>query len=437
MADQSGISSEPKVQCWIEMNGRRLPKYCEEKYEKDGSIFETCWIASEVGKTFSIKVERANVQLLTMILINGVLVHRSVSNERSDGWWAVEATNDGQTGKKFEFSTVDATSESTVHGSHLNACTSSTSGDKNIKDCGTIKVTHYRVKDVVKTTNGKIRKYTVDALDQPLMLHKMKKLIGMHAVCLRDAGLITGDHEKYAYTPIDVKKPWYTFLFRYRSIDYLQAERIARLPGSLKRRHSITQSEDSASEDEADFVESIKREEEEHRALDDIQLERRREIWQEQEKQYEQEYRNEEEELQKKKQALTGRLQAEARDQEEKYEKERQEQEEAFDKERQIEEETFERERQENFEKKKREREEKFEKRSGEQEKQCETEGQQREGTHVKEKQQRERKRKKLEERYAQAKAQREQRHQDLLSQFSPRRNRRKRDTSGEEKHNP
>jgi hypothetical protein len=92
------------------------------------------------------------------------------------------------------------------------------------------------------------------------------------------------DHkENCTFTRIDKhEKPWYTFLFRYRSIgeflistslksfvilglDYLQAERIARLPGRLKRRHSIALS-DSASEDDDDeedddeslFMESIK-----------------------------------------------------------------------------------------------------------------------------------------------------------------------------------
>ncbi|KAF8483236.1 hypothetical protein JB92DRAFT_1633969 [Gautieria morchelliformis] len=228
--DKSEFACNPYVKAWIEVDGQKLPAYGEathlkETRAKGPSYVVSCRIASQPGKMFSICGERRNVWLRFDVSVNDRLVKRSLlSSSEQSGMWKVERGHDGRKSKHFKFSTVDVT----------DAC--STDRDLNIEKSGEIQIHFYRVKNVVRYERRGGTKYDVGSLDEPVQLHEEQKPLGVHSVVLRDGAAQrpnTGRH--CTYEPIDhIRSPWYTFLFKYESIDYLQARRIAPRPSDVK-----------------------------------------------------------------------------------------------------------------------------------------------------------------------------------------------------------
>ena len=119
-----------------------------------------------------------------------MLVDRSVLVEPYGGW-CVRYTNDGSTRKKFQFSTIDVTGECCTDGMpiFLSLCficwgdtCGNTSGVCITAEFGTIKVNHYRIKDVVEVKRKEHAGYDVGALDRTLKVNEKKKLVGLHSI---------------------------------------------------------------------------------------------------------------------------------------------------------------------------------------------------------------------------------------------------------------
>ncbi|KAF8510912.1 hypothetical protein JB92DRAFT_3144255 [Gautieria morchelliformis] len=352
-------ASEPNVEPWIEVDGQKLPKYCKEIFEKEGSIVVSCWIASQPGKVFRICGEHRNVMFISDVLINDRLVNSSVHSSSQRDMWKFEKMGLGSTYKIFEFSKVDLTD------------TCSTGGDLNIEEFGTIKVNYYGVKNLVKHTR------LAEAIGQ-----KSRPVMGFDPVVLRE---LQGPDKAWYYTCYRDGIPRYTFLFKYRSIDYLQAEGIAPPPSDVKRQESPSKASAPNDDNKDDLL--IKLEYEEHHALE--MLRRRQKKWQEHEEMCQKQSR-EREESEKKRQEREERFETERWERKEQYEKERQEREERHLEER--------REREERYEKERREREDR----------------------HLSERQKRQAKLEELEELYAE-KAERGKRLRELRSQTSDR----------------
>ncbi|KAF8510910.1 hypothetical protein JB92DRAFT_2937426 [Gautieria morchelliformis] len=381
MSESSEASNlKPHVEAWIEVDGQKLPKYGEETFTKEGSLVVSCWIASQPGKAFSICGERRNVTCISDVFVNGLRVKRTVHSNSHPDTWKLENTNDGRTCKNFEFSMVDLTD------------TGSTGGDLNIEEFGTIKIHYYRVKNIIlKCERRGVKGYDVGPLDQPVRVDEKKKLVGFHSIALR-AIAAEGSAKVWRCTcdRIDHNgSPWYTFLFKYRSIDYLQAEGIAPPPSDVKRQEFPPEA--SVPDDNNTDHLLMKLEDEEQHALET--LERRQKKWHEHEEMCQKEDQEREEEFEKRRQEREERFDRERREKREQYEKERREREGRHLEER--------REMEERYEREKREREERDLEERHEREERYEKERVEREERHLKERQKRQAKLEELEEQYA------------------------------------
>ncbi|KAJ7141254.1 hypothetical protein C8R44DRAFT_763071 [Mycena epipterygia] len=200
---------------WITIDGIETPEYSVETSEDQNTV--TCWIASELGKKFSIHWENSSYRTHTAgevkmdgnkcqaKLIYGHLVPRTVFKE---------GVTDGQTIKPFTFSSLALTDDDSFL------------GGSSHEDLGVIELCIYPV-DLLNTPHVpgpttdlsalKLHERSKKAVTQQITLAQSRKLpVPTNFVTTRRAG------------PDLVK-----FFFKYRPIDVLRANGIA---PQLKRK---------------------------------------------------------------------------------------------------------------------------------------------------------------------------------------------------------
>ncbi|KAI9056376.1 hypothetical protein FKP32DRAFT_1599106 [Trametes sanguinea] len=198
------------VQC-----GEDVLELYDIKKEDDKTV--SCWIASEAGKNFSIHW-RDKPDLTTMSVeleVDGRSVARRAQRTSSNVKGSFRGAQDGvDRMRPFSFAPLVLTDDDHVADSTETRCA----------ELGTIRLTMIRVERYVETDKPYVAH---DAYDlQPI--HEKSKKAGIHAVSF-------GPAESYSVgnglTPVHKEKePFAIFIFRYRPLDLLRANRIAPLP---------------------------------------------------------------------------------------------------------------------------------------------------------------------------------------------------------------
>ncbi|KAJ7467185.1 hypothetical protein FB451DRAFT_1093244, partial [Mycena latifolia] len=205
---------------WITIDGKEAPELDVETSEDEKTV--TCWIASELGKTFSVCWKNASYyhdtcgQVKTDGIACGgrVIYGRSLPSQTAEQ----KGISDGQSIKPFVFSSLELTDDDAFLGA----------GGSSHKELGVIELSIYPVvvppgrlaepPTVASLSEIKVHERSKKAVTQQITLAKAEKLAMPETfVSPKSSG------------PDIVK-----FTFKYRPLDILQANGIAPLPPRLE-----------------------------------------------------------------------------------------------------------------------------------------------------------------------------------------------------------
>ncbi|THV00538.1 hypothetical protein K435DRAFT_854624 [Dendrothele bispora CBS 962.96] len=201
------------ISAWISIDGTKLTEYA---VEKKGSAV-SCWIASEVGKNFSVNWECGKTARLARgkVFVDGVVCARLMMRTQTlapgstKAYYADAVRSSATTERPLIFSFIETTDDD-----QYLATTNSRAGEISLE---------IYEGDII----GKKEKFTPCKFTGPEKVHEKSKKALVHQVGL-------GDERQYNhgifYTTAKNEVLVASFVFRYRPIEYLRANGTAPLP---------------------------------------------------------------------------------------------------------------------------------------------------------------------------------------------------------------
>ncbi|KAJ7141253.1 hypothetical protein C8R44DRAFT_243530 [Mycena epipterygia] len=228
-----------EFKAWITIDGKEAVEYDVQTSEDQKTV--TCWIASELGKTFSVNWENSSYRHDVIgdvkmdgnhcagDIIYGHLLPKTVCNK---------GVSDGTTIKVFMFSSLEMTDDDTYL------------GQSSHQELGVIQLAIYPIRITRRNTgpsggrslsNIKVHERTKKAVTQQITLGNPEELA-----------------DSVSFSTFERTGPDLAiFSFNYRPIDVLRANGIAPAPPQLKRKAAVeperapTPDDDSADAEEA------------------------------------------------------------------------------------------------------------------------------------------------------------------------------------------
>ncbi|KAJ7680813.1 hypothetical protein DFH06DRAFT_429550 [Mycena polygramma] len=222
------------ISCWIEIEDSSTTEYHVQTFNDERIV--TCWIASEVGKSFSVGWRNSALPAPTAghVFMDGndcggrVLYGPSVACARHEG------VTDARTVKQFTFSPLTLTDDDAFLGD----------SPKHQK-LGLIEVAIYPVEifGFVQVMSNSSPYNLPD-----IKLHERSKKSVNHQIKLAEPKLLPVPQNAVSHRIIG--PPLVTFVFRYRPLDILQASGIAPPPPQPKRKLTVAFPRELPSDDD-------------------------------------------------------------------------------------------------------------------------------------------------------------------------------------------
>ncbi|KAJ6507174.1 hypothetical protein C8R47DRAFT_1066066 [Mycena vitilis] len=243
------------ISCWIEIEDSSTTEYHVQTFNDQRVV--TCWIASEVGKSFSVGWRNSALPAPTAghVFMDGndcggrVLCGPSVACARHEG------VTDARTVKRFTFSPLTLTGGASTSPHAL--LTTRVDDDAFLGDSpkhqklGLIEVAIYPV-EIFGYVQAMANSSSYNLPD--IKLHERSKKSVNHQIKLAEPKLLPVPQNAVSHRIIG--PPLVTFVFRYRPLDILRANGIAPPPPQPKRKltvafpRELTSDEDLSDDDE-------------------------------------------------------------------------------------------------------------------------------------------------------------------------------------------
>ncbi|KAI0812320.1 hypothetical protein BC629DRAFT_931596 [Irpex lacteus] len=215
------------IECQVVCDDKVLTEYHEKG---DEQRYKGCWIISETGKNFIVRMQSNphEFDVCCNLWIDGNHLRKVVVQGSTVGEMNGARIN-SSTIRPFQFASIVLTDDDRAL----------QESGSNLRDLGTICLKFYRIEDV----------QDIDLYRLPTCDIERAKKAGGHRVILGDAIAATPFRAK-AFTFIDPEtSPYYTFTWRYRSKNMLQAQGIVPLdpvPSPQKRPGPFASSDSSS-----------------------------------------------------------------------------------------------------------------------------------------------------------------------------------------------
>ncbi|KZV90882.1 hypothetical protein EXIGLDRAFT_750442 [Exidia glandulosa HHB12029] len=231
---------------WITCDGDKLDEYLVEVNAKDGDVVE-CWVPSQAGKSFSVCWQNENKKPTATsghIFIDGVDLASAIARPGRKSH--VERSGAKTTSshlRPFQFSVLPLTDDEKV----------APIIDPSVKEIGTIRV------EITRVILGAEVPFKAVTVEERGPVHEKAKKAGAHVTKFGDMKRSTkGRTSAVSNAPYDPDRttPWVTFIFRYRSREFLMAQDI--IPNPSRKRRATPEMVDMTGDDDESARKKVK-----------------------------------------------------------------------------------------------------------------------------------------------------------------------------------
>ncbi|KAI0812319.1 hypothetical protein BC629DRAFT_931276 [Irpex lacteus] len=200
------------IECYVICDGQNLTEYQEKSEAKPNLKGKSCYIISETGKRFAVRVKNLKsahqTDVTAHLWIDGQLLRRKPVHGSLD----IDGTRaDALTVRPFVFTSITLTE-----------------GNANANDLGTICLKVYRISGHKSIPCAHVVGSKSTRLDNK-PVHEKSKKAGGHRVALGEARPSKKEASSQVTYIDELDFPYYTFTWRYRSKEMLQAQGIVPL----------------------------------------------------------------------------------------------------------------------------------------------------------------------------------------------------------------
>ncbi|KAJ7933798.1 hypothetical protein B0H13DRAFT_1951990 [Mycena leptocephala] len=227
------------VSCWIDIENSPATEYHAETFDDQRIV--TCWIASEVGKSFSVGWRNSFLPAATAghVFMDGNECGGRVLYGPSAVCAKHEGVTDTRTVRQFKFSSVTVTDD--------DAFLAHSSNDQKL---GIIEVAIYPIQ-----VFGFVPVISNSATLPEIKIHERSKKTVTQQIRLAEPKTLAVPQNAVAHR--FTGPPLVTFVFRYRPLEILQANGIAPPPPQLKRKLAVNLPNEPPSDEDLSDVDEI------------------------------------------------------------------------------------------------------------------------------------------------------------------------------------